>query len=131
MGLLSGLPHGVVERKGRNELTSLARVDVHLEVLLGDGVQVKQGADELVAELLRDPLPDEDNALPVEAVPQIDPLPISLLGGSVRNARHRHGHLRHLSRLPLPHANAVRARSAPASSQRLLVVVLLLSVGVV
>lgn len=41
-------PHGVVKRQRRHELPPLAGVDVHLQVLLRHGVQVKQRSNELV-----------------------------------------------------------------------------------
>ena len=41
-------PHGVVKRQRRHELPPLAGVDVHLQVLLRHGVQVKQCSNKLV-----------------------------------------------------------------------------------
>ena len=58
------IPHRVVQRQGRHDLASRA-VDVDADVLLGLGVEVEHGGDELVGELVVDGLLEEDDAVAV------------------------------------------------------------------
>ena len=58
------VPHRVVERQRGDDLSTCA-VDVDPDVLLGLGVEVEHGGDELVGELVVDGLLEEDDTVAV------------------------------------------------------------------
>mmetsp|Transcript_3156 Transcript_3156/g.10564 ORF Transcript_3156/g.10564 Transcript_3156/m.10564 type:complete len:236 (+) Transcript_3156:414-1121(+) len=99
--------HRVQDGHRRDDLAALA-VDVQVDVFPGfiRGVQVEHRRDELVPELVVDLLADPHDALAVEAVPDVDPLPRVFVRGLVRDARDADGHHRRDG----PRAFAVRPR---------------------
>mmetsp|Transcript_31653 Transcript_31653/g.56644 ORF Transcript_31653/g.56644 Transcript_31653/m.56644 type:complete len:291 (+) Transcript_31653:87-959(+) len=87
----ANVPHGVVQGQRGDHLPAGA-VDVQLHVLLVLGVKVQHGAHQLIAQLLIQRLCQKDDALAVQAVPDIYPLPASLFLAAVGHTWHSDGH---------------------------------------
>lgn len=66
--------HRVVHRQNGDNLTARA-VDVERDILVVLAVQVEHRRYELIAQFFIDSLIKENDAVPVEAVPDVDPLP--------------------------------------------------------
>ena len=101
--------HAVVDGQAGDDGTAGA-VDVEVDGLVAVlGIEVEHDADDLVGQLVVDLGSDEDDALAVEAVVDVDPLGALRAGGAVRDLGNSDGH--HLDVVPVRSGGGGRSTS--------------------